>query len=101
MANDRSRQLPSVSSRGRRIVFSSSAGGVLICYSKRTVPIHENEVTEMNATLKCCLANIVLVILLFLFSVCKLGLSASVSILPGFVALMAANVGIILYSAKK
>ena len=77
------------------------AGGVLICYSKRTVPIHENEVTEMNATLKCCLANIVLVILLFLFSVCKLGLSASVSILPGFVALMAANVGIIIYSAKK
>ena len=77
------------------------AGGVLICYSKHTVPIHENEVTEMNATLKCCLANIVLVILLFLFSVCKLGLSASVSILPEFVALMAANVGIILYSAKK
>lgn len=77
------------------------AGGVLICYYKHTVPIHENEVTEMNATLKCCLANIVLVILLFLFSVCKLGLSASVSILPGFVALMAANVGIILYSAKK
>lgn len=77
------------------------AGGILVCHTKHTVSIHENEVTEMNATLKCCLANIVLVILLFLFSVCKLGLSASVSILPGFVALMAANVGIILYSAKK
>ena len=75
------------------------AGGILVCHTKHTVSIYENEVTEMNATLKCCLANIVLVILLFLFSVCKLGLS--VSILPGFVALMAANVGIILYSAKK
>lgn len=77
------------------------AGGILVCCTKHTVSINENEVTEMNATLKCCLANIVLVILLFLFSVCKLGHSASVSILLGFVALMAANVGIILYSAKK
>lgn len=77
------------------------AGGVLVCHTKHTVSIYENEVTEMNATLKCCLANIVLVILLFLFSVYKLGLSATANTLPGFVALMAANVGIILYSAKK
>ena len=43
------------------------AGGILVCCTKHTVSIHENEVTEMNATLKCCLANIVLVILLFLY----------------------------------
>lgn len=55
----------------------------------------------MNAILKCCLANIGLVILLFLFSTYKLGLSTAVSILPGFVALVAANLGIIFYSAKK
>lgn len=77
------------------------AGGILICYSKHTTTIHGNEVIEMNTTLKCCLANIVLVILLFLFSVCKLGLSAVASILPGFIALVAANLGIIFYSAKK
>lgn len=55
----------------------------------------------MNTILKCCLANIVLVILLFLFSVYKLGLSTSASILPGFAAIVAANLGFMFYSAKK
>lgn len=50
---------------------------------------------------KCCLSNIILIVLLFFFLIYKIGIYEMTSALEGFIGIIAVNIGLWLHFAHK
>ncbi len=50
---------------------------------------------------KCCLSNIILIVLLFFFLIYKIGIHEITSALEGFIGIIAVNIGLWLHFVHK